>query len=604
MISSGADEATLLEKVAPPAGYNFVRGLWSTHDCDAEVLTDLLLPALTAIECDEPRRSRIESRAVFAESKARLAVFAAADRVSEGSSAPGLDVHKTSVPRRLHAKFALLQYQHQSGITIKTRAIITSANLTRGGLLSNREIVLWDEDITQKTKSPRVAKNLVICFQSLVDEVGDPDLRSLQQEVRRSVKATKTGDICETVTADSPALLDQLHFRGVAARVVIVSPAFGGASAEVDLPALAAMVGGRTLVDIYCGGGELPPSDEPAPAEYRAAFSPAAVQWLRDRAQQVRIWAIPESEADESGHPKERPLHAKLFAAVDSRGAAVVLVGSANFTNPGLDGRNRELMARVEVSEAALNQQLNELGARSCADDVQPSPRRCAPADVPLDSMISLRARFVPDLNEFASAKRWRGDLSLVDLDGIDQLRYLGQPLKCAATQRLDLQEDVWHLIAITASGSEVVSITVDAGEDFWQQIEPPDDHPPADDELAALLFDLGARPTAVPVNEPGSAPPESAQSGSPGDDDVYRIPLDRRLVVLARRRHHLREYLQWDDIASLLEKYLGAQAESQVGSALLRTYLGAGEADTTDPLLTSLAYALRDLDSIQAEAP
>jgi hypothetical protein len=476
--------------------------------------------------------------------------------------------------------------------------------LTRGGLLSNREILVWDGDITQQTKSPRVAKNLFMCFQSLVDEVEDPDVRSLLQEVRRNIKATKTSDVCETVTAKSPALLDQLHFRGVAARVVIVSPAFGGASAEVDLPALAAMVGVHTSVDIYCGGSELPPSDQPAPAGYRAAFSPAAVQWLRDRAQQVRIWAIPESEADDSGHPKERPLHAKLFAAVDARGTAVVLVGSANFTNPGLDGTNRELMARVEVSEAALNQQLDELGARRCADDVQPSLRQCAPADVVPDSTVSLLARFVPDPNEFSSAKRWRGDLFLSDFDGIEQLHYLGQPLKRAATQRLDLREDVWNLVATTASGNEVVSIAVDAGENFWLRIEPPDDHPSADDELAALLFDLGARPTAVPVNESDSAPFDGAKSGSPGDDDVYRIPLDRRLVVLARRRHQLRDYLQWDDVATMLDKYLSGQAESQVGSALLRTYIGDAEPGTTDPLLISLPHALRDFDSIQAEAP
>jgi hypothetical protein len=603
MTSNGADDVTILATIAPPDGYQFVRGLWSTHDCNAEVLTDLLLPALTATHSEDARRRRIESRAAFAESQAHLAVFAAADRVSEGSSAPGLDVYKIG-PRRLHAKFALLQYQHQSGTTIKTRAIITSANLTRGGLISNREVVVWDGDITQQTKSPRVAKNLVVCFESLVDELGDSDLRSLLQEVRRSIKATKTRDVCETITAYSPALLDQLHLRGVAARVVIVSPAFGGASAEVDVPALAAMIGARTAVDIYCGGGELPPGDEPAPPEYRPAFSPAAVEWLRDRAQQVRIWAIPERQADESGHHTDRPLHAKLFAAVDSRGAAHVLVGSANFTKPGLDGGNRELMARVELTEAALVKQIEELGARRCADAVRPPERPCAPADVVLNATSSLHARFVPDPGQFASDKRWGGDLFLVGLDGIDRLRYLDQPLNCVTMQRLELREEVWYLTATTAAGDESVSISVDAEEGFWLRIEPPDDHPSADEELAALLFDLGARPTAVVVPGLGLVPPEGARSGSLGGDDVYRIPLDQRLVVMARKRRQLRGYLQWDDVVPILEKYLGPQAERQVGSALLSTYVGATDPVATDPLLTSLQHALRVLDSGHAEEP
>jgi hypothetical protein len=72
----------------------------------------------------------------------------------------------------------------------------------------------------------------------------------------------------------------------------------------------------------------------------------------------------------------------------------------------------------------------------------------------------------------------------------------------------------------------------------------------------------------------------------------------------MARKRRQLRGYLQWDDVVPILEKYLGPQAERQVGSALLSTYVGATDPVATDPLLTSLQHALRVLDSGHAEEP
>ncbi len=599
MLPETQPEVALLSCIAPPDGFRFVRGVWITHDCNHAAITDLILPALCGIDVKDAHRRRVEARAALTETGETpdLLICAAGDRIIPGPSSPGITVEGID-GRRLHAKFGLLQYQHSSGTTVKTVAFVTSANITDSGLTKNREVLVFDDPITAQTTTPRLAKDLLIVLEGLAKDTGNSCLGELVRELRPHIRATKTGKTLETVT-NGGGLLKKFRFAGKARRCVILSPPFAGATDEVVVDDFLAKITSSTRVELYCPDN-ITTTSAPLEPTHTPTFSPAAMSTLVRTSHDVHVYAVPtEIPTDDGDDTTTRPVHAKLFAFVDSNGTAHVLTGSANYTTRGLDGRNRELMIRLTMSETQLDAWLAQLQPRPCPSIATTAPPTQSLTPTIVIPEVNLIARFVENPGQLASDRHWEGRLTFENLGGIEKLTYLGTPVDCtAATIPFVLHDDCWFLqVWIDGEPVNVPILFQPADDEFWQRIASPDDTPDLSLEMQALLFDLRDHPVAQ--QGPPPDPSKDTPTGPPTDDGVFRVPLDQRLVVLARRRNQLRSYLAWADIKPVLDKYLEHGAERAVAATILATYAGPAQIESPDPLITALATAVPAFDQI-----
>lgn len=593
-------EECLLDLCKPPDGYEFKRGLWCTHDLAMRVVTDLVMPELLGAQSRTGGRRREEAAALADNSKYRLLILHAAGRFTPGPAFPSV-VRPIAVggKRRLHAKFALLQFEKIKGTGAWTRAFLTSANLTAGGVQDNRELIVW-EDVRRKS-SETLCRDLLILFKTLADSL--PTERAEIEEIRMAIlrnglsAGRKTGQLIDSI--DEPReMTAKLPSLKQVSRIVIVTPPFGTDHSDRPARLLEPYLRSRPSVDIYVG------VDSQPDMALAPAFSRAAHRYLHQHASKVRLMAVPErlpsDEEDEDHAPERRRyLHAKLLAVVDKDGNAHVLVGSANFTDRGMRGKNQETMVYLPRREDMLDDFLSKLRATEWrGEPVPPIPPSELDGEIPLGQIVT--ATFEARSGVTSAQPRWPGILRMTWQQAPEKISYLrrggDQPLLLVKEQPLVLDPQRTGLKVQYGDHDYDVHIHVHIaeGEDgFWA-------HPPADDEerpdhgLWMLLSDL-RRPLRT---RPGESQPPIEGAGSKNEDG-FSIPLEQRLVLLARNRRSLNTQLDGKEVFLLLEKYLQGNRKADpfvvdTGRALLSAYFDDVEKPKA-PLLKALRACLEE---------
>ncbi|NNE19784.1 MAG: hypothetical protein HKN10_15025, partial [Myxococcales bacterium] len=371
-----------------------------------------------------------------------LLIFAAHDRIHGGAYLPWADIVQVGPPR-LHAKFAILQFRNETTGKIISRAIVTSANLTKGGLTRNREIVVW-EDANSESGAPSLASTLL------------QELRFLRKETKLSTrddvitvlgrnlpKSGSKGLVHSTIDQRTP-LLPSLDSIGAADDIVIVTPAFAGESSSGPVEALRPLISANTKVLIYADAPSL--EDTSRSVSYSIPFSSGVLEGFRGVANDIDLLGVPRFVTQEQrGNLIERRLHAKMIAVV--HGTAVrAFVGSANLTSPALNGDNRELIVEVQTSRDTLDKFLKGLDARRHSGSVS-VPRTTTPSSN-VEPLPELQARFEIDYEQRASSSKWHGTLFL-EWDKHrppSRVEYPPQQCELLAEQRFVLFESQSHL--------------------------------------------------------------------------------------------------------------------------------------------------------------
>jgi hypothetical protein len=333
-------------------------------------------------------------------------------------------------------------------------------------------------------------------------------------------------------------------------RIVIVSPGH-----SINGSALAQHFGDLGLlsdqpqVDIYTG------LDGP---DQLPIFSPSFIAGLRHRGATVELHGVPGAEIVD-GRSQNRPLHAKLIATVDDQEDALSLAGSANCSPSGWLGKNREAMVLQHGTARHLDRLISELRAKPKAfDPVAPPPQATSaassgnpPAGLPV--LDSLR-RQGDDLI---------GSISLAGLmkDGskVVGVRLGGRKIIVEALAR-DLQIPERNaVIEVTVEHADGTKQTfrfqLGGGMPEWHPHlwrADPDDVPDRTDAwLLALIGDL--RTASSKAGHKSNFLPSAA-------DDAYRVPLYRRLALVARHHRALQDSLAKDDLVQAIDRYFVGQ--------------------------------------------
>lgn len=579
------DSCSLLDLCQPPSGYIFVRGAWATHDLDLLAVSELIAPALVGSVATERRQRRLQGRS-FPEDRSRsLLIFPCVERQALRGIVPWCHVYPVG-GRRQHAKFALLQFENERGGKTITRAIVTSANLTSSGIRRNREILAW-EDVGSLRIRGSIAPALLREFRLF----GHGECEAAFDAMSQALKCAELTTLRSSVGAPRP-LLTNLGIQGRAKRIVVVSPPFASDADDEPVQLLAKYIGPRTAIEIYTGAHLLQgatPTKRSLPE-----FSSAIISAFSQRTGDVQVYAVPELIPDQD-EPDERPpmhrtLHAKLLALVSETGDVQILCGSANFTRSALSGKNRELMFLTEDTEANLDALLESLHAVPCELSAV-RPTQVVADHSQTAEPIRLTATFTIDPNASPQHTSQRGTLTLSGDELPVAIQYRGVNLKPSWEQKLLLHEsDTGLKVKMKDGRSEQIPIVVCAeSEEFWSRIPHEDEDIRPDTSWQHLLLDLrrkyqaSAKPAALVV-QPG------ASAASPHADGFY-IPLEQRLVTLARHRHRLRSFAESGELEQQLNSYFeGQEAPKQVACALL-----AASANTRMDKKDALLVALRD---------
>jgi len=605
-------ECSLLDALAPPPDYELEWAIFCTHDLNETDFSDQLAPALHGGDSTDPRRRRTEAVAAFPDADAtnpKVVVFACADAITYGHGLPWLGV--VPVPgRRLHAKCALLRFKNEGGGRQKHRAVVMSANLTKNGLMRNREVFVAHEHF-HTTRADNLVGAVAKIFKILINDLNSDhksDLLGWATERLEKIKSAHGNHIIHSFGNDGILAQFVQRRRTPADRVVIVSPSFAGSQASVNLPALSKLIGKKTTVDVYL--------DEDA------RFSVAVQNNLKDLAKLVCYHRIvpQQTPTPESVPNAGRRLHAKLLASV--RGDEVqILLGSANFTTNGLgDGKNREIMARlVDVTKAELNAFLASLGAKklgNAPNDVLPTTREDSvqvedlPLSAVLKSELQRRTKHVLGTLTVSWHGKWPPpkDLKLEHDEANWRWPTSSRPSDFIVTY-FRMLDGCWALTAsATINGNSIIRdipISVLAPGGLWdEKREGCEEEDPEWGRLLQLL-------QAIKCNSKSSGNRKSTLEDANGeiiessgvDDGVFRIPLGQRLVLLARHRKQLVDALAHEeDPEQLIHELLdgdehGAQ---ECAKSLVRHYITKIQADNKQhKLLNVLRNALPDFDAL-----
>lgn len=558
---------SLLELCQPPKEYTFVRGAWATHDLDMVTVSDYLAPALTGSVATERRQRRLEGRTTPEGKNRRLLIFPCSEQQAFRSFVPWCHVYPIG-GRRQHAKFALLQFESLSGRKTHTRAIIMSANLTGSGVRRNRELIAWEE-VGQRKQKESIAPALLREFRALARHSGlENECKRVLAAMANSIQAEECSLLRSSVDKQRPLLYD-LSIRKKAKRIVIVSPPFGSDGDDSPVDFLAKYIGPKTKVEVYTGANFLRgsfPGKTSSPE-----FSSAVLTAFRERTGSVNVFAVPElipdPEEPDERPPMRRKLHAKLIALVDEDGSLHLLFGSANFTRSALSGQNRELMLYVGGDEGVLENILTDLHAVKCLPSgVRPSQVVEARSETP--EPVAVSAVFIVDSSESIQHTRLRGRLSLIGDELPIHIRYRGVELRPAPDQEIWLNESDTSLEVTMADGrTAVLCIRVEAENDqIWSRIGHEDADVLQDPSWQHLLLDLrkgAGQATPTGVGSPRLVPGQRA--------DGFYVPLEQRLVTLARHRHRLRIFAESHELEQQLSRYFDGQHEAlQVARALI----------------------------------
>ena len=573
-------ERSLAAMCLPPDGYVFERGIWLSYNVDFGLVSDVVAPLLAGVtHPDSVRRCR-HARGALTGADNGLVVFGASGHIEAGPAMPW--VHLIAVGGRpQHAKCGLLQFRYIDGSKTITRGFVSSANLTKTGLQSNQELLASDEVGTQATRQTLV-KDLLLALKALIDGAGlYPDdqrravriVAAIKRHAPSSIKPT--GAVIHSLTRSQ--LLTAPLGKRPAVRVVIVSPPFAANTDREGARALAPIIGHHTKVDVYTGVRSL--VDDLANAR-DVVFPQAALEELRALAspENVHLHLVPEIINDGEGELIRR-LHAKLIATVAPSGQTRVLLGSANFTSRGLLGQNRELLLRIDTNTAALEALLADLGSVPYSGATISPPPKQPPEEWPT-VQVSVNASFTVADGQSPDAPMLGGVLIVQASDPRTSVSYRNEAIPLGKEVTTKLNERNAFVDVQSGDRNFQVQIQVDAPPGFWASITPEQSDPTEDPWLARLLRGVqrlrDERPT---VGTSGR------QKGStPSDDDVFRLPLQQRLPLLAHHRRELLIALNPDEVEDVLRELLTDNEELAVGRALLL------ETGTGDPLIRALA--------------
>lgn len=574
--------ADLMDRLfEPPNGWTFTRGVVLTHDCNWAHLTDAVAPALVGCTDGSPT---VRRRAAQAVPGAQLWVLADARRTSGGPLHPWARL----VPvggRRLHAKVGILEFGSGNGRR-RYRGWVTSANLTHSGTSRNLELALVDE-CTATDRSPRLVADLAVALEALLGsaEVTTADRRSVRSAVRslrRGMTARPTGGLIHSLDAERPIVDGLPRAAGHADRIVIVTPAFAAASDSVPADLMAPWIGDATRVELITQAG----------TDGTLRFSAAVLGGLRALAGSgsVTVSTVP---LDPVGQGEvQRRLHAKLVATVHGE-VARVLVGSANFTAPGLSGRNREAVVAVEMSAAELEALLDHVSAEPHRGRFGVPP---PPAPEPSEPVPLVRATFTVDTRFPFEPANLVGRLEVVAEEGtIRSVSYDGTPLCEWRSRPVAIREDLgWIEVEVDLDGRRFlvrVQLAIeglDDQPDYW----PPVDRPNGPDELQRLLGTLRLATRRGRRSGDGAPSSVDATTGE-ASDDKFVIPLEQRLVLLARYRERVAPTFRanWEARRARLESLLSPH-ELLIAAALFGLERPDGLPGGSSPVLDRLAAA------------
>gem|GEM_PF-6005575 len=584
-----AEPRSLLEIFTPPPNARFQCGTWFTHDLDGAILSDIVLPTLARVDTASRRRRRIDMRAALIggerdeEWNPRFIVVGAAGRpFRPGPALPPPVKVATVSGRRQHAKWGYLRFVR--GERVSHRLVITTANLTSAGISSNHELT-WSWDFERAEYPTRLAAFLLQEAESLLSASQltkhlAGQRRWLPLSLRK--RGTPPPGLHSSISTDRP-LLHMAELRP-AERLVIVSPAFQGEKLSELPEPIGSWIDENTTVDIVTG-------EQP---DGSTRFSNELLKLLEARAGRVNISAVPVHEpASGDELMPARRLHAKAIAHVADAGVRL-FVGSANFTERGLSGRNRELMVELELKHAELDDLLGALpqNAKMPSEvlpvvDEQETDDRDSPGQV--EAVFSIEGGV-------AMSAVWRGTLRLRMLEGTrpNEVRYRGKTVEVhwtrageAAVEGFHLSESSAHLQLRWRNGYEervIVHVeppTDDAG--FWERV--PADGAPRQPNALHLIADL--RRAAG-----GGDRTAGSRGGKPTVRDGYHTPLDNRLVELVRARDQLHLDIPGDQMTEAVRRYLG-ESEAEIACALAIISGSHGGVDPPQhPLLQAAAGA------------
>ncbi len=329
---------SLIDAATPPVGYAFAGGLWLTHDIDHSGLSLGIAPALGGCESPDPRRRLNATRLL----DARLLVIANWGRVSARPPTSKIDLCWGPTGRVQHAKVALLRFDRSKGSSL-VRALVTSANLTAGGLGRNLELlVVEDSDGTGDLAGGVTTALRRYCK---LDDA-PAQTRTRLNAVLKAVGVTAANEPSLVVdSVDRQSLLAQiarLSSASAATTLTIVDPGF----ARGSYPELA-----RELRDTFPAVTVINVIAQES-GDGRLLFPPPLHDALRG------VFATTPTYRSVKD---DRMLHAKAMSWEGPAGSATHL-GSANLTASGLLGRNIELGVIIDGPSI-----IRKLSTRACS---------------------------------------------------------------------------------------------------------------------------------------------------------------------------------------------------------------------------------------------
>lgn len=580
----------LLNLFEPPAGHSFDSGIWFTHDLNGTVLGLRVAPALLGVlDMAAARRWDEVLSAPAGLLGRRFVVFHAAHRpvayderriwaIPPWVRLVGVD--------RLHAKFGLLRYRSEVGSGKLVRAVVTSGNLTPGGIGRNREVHLWEDG---KPAGPLARDLALVAADFLAGRTGRVEAEQQSVEQAKAIldaivapgqRPARARRVVHSMT-ERGSLVDVGLPAGRAERVVVVSPAFSGDDDATPLELLGERVGTGTRFDLYAPMAEIGGTRQPV-------ASTAVCQRAIDTGAKLRLFGVGDSlPIDGAALGPERALHAKLLAIEDGSGGAHVLVGSANFTRRGIGGVNRELMARVMMTGEELTSFLGQLDGKvhrawhAASTDREDPESELAPF---------LSAVFTPDEGQSWAAEIWVGEIE-VDFDERPvALTYQGAEV----SRRREAQRFRFArvpeapLVAVYPSGQQIewaISLT---GLDGLEEL-------PADEEEQESRFLAELQRAEAMRRERRRLAAEGRLSAK----DLERVDLASHhpLAILVRHRQTLWHWVRGQDARQLLQRELEGEDEVVIRCAVAIAAAGepSGE-DQDDFVLAALSTALAKL--------
>jgi phosphatidylserine/phosphatidylglycerophosphate/cardiolipin synthase-like enzyme len=592
-------DGSILDLIRPPDGYKFRHGVWITHDLNTGALVDLVLPALAGVSAKERRVRRSAPSALVG---AHLAVVAAQDRVTWRAMPPQDLVTAVRVSgRRLHAKFIVLHYEREAeplkGTPARriSRAIVTSANLTKAGLTRNREVwVHQDTPSTAGAASSLSVDLLPIAAALLALQGRSPDVTTASDTVQRLLDelprgATHSGLIAHSLaSAPRSGLLAATGLtKSPAQRVAIVTPAFAPEDSAGAVKPFGKMLRGAE-VDLYIATDRTRREIE---SGARVAFSGSVIDEIRRQAGTLTLWAVPPDCLDDNGDVTQRKLHAKVVLVLEKENLHV-LAGSANLTGSGMGGVNRELM--VHQTSRGSHGDFYEI--LSTLDAVELPPGQVSPAGdivIELPTVVSkglaVTALFQPAAGVNAGMRRLHGTLTLGNFStAITGVRVVGRQkevtrLALEATQPVTLDadapaieirvEDEWFAIPVIN--------TAPLDSEFWEarSVDGTDSNQHRD--LFKILVDIRRQP----------GPPRSPRASGSVVAGKFTLPFERRLAELAKAVPYLRSTgspsrLTLDE---MLDEYFNGHPDQRAVAAVLANVIHDSPYRGESPLLSAL---------------